>query len=130
MSYQSWHEKHSLKHKKIVDKLSHLSDDELIEYFDFENMKIKEKDFCVLYAKDKKCHDMEKLNCYLCACPNFRVDSTKSFCDIDSKDGGKIVTKDFIHQDCSKCTVPHTKSYIKKNFNRSWSKVMEKTFIF
>jgi len=130
MSYQSWHEKHSLKHKKIVDKLSHLSDDDLIEYFDFDNMKIKEKDFCVLYAKDKKCHDMEKLNCYLCACPNFRVDSTKSFCTIDSKDGGVIITKDFTHQDCSKCTVPHTSSYIKKNFNRSWSKVMEKTFIF
>lgn len=129
MSYQSWHENHSLKHKKIVEKLSYLSDDKIIEYFDFENMKIKEKDFCVLYEKDKKCHEMEKLNCYLCACPNFKVDSTKSFCDINSKDGSTIVTKDFIHQDCSKCIVPHSVSYIKKNFDRSWGKIMEKTFL-
>jgi Zn-finger protein len=128
MSYQSWHQKHSLKHKQIVDKLSHLSDDEIIEYFDFDNMKIKEEDFCVLYAKNKKCHDIENLNCYLCACPNFRVDSEKSFCDIDSKDGSKIVTKNFTHQDCSNCIVPHNVPYIKKNFNRNWDKIMKKTF--
>ena len=129
MSYQSWHEKHSLKHKKIVEKLSHLSDEEVIEYFDFDNMKNKEKDFCVLYEKDKKCHNMKKLNCYFCACPNFRVDKTKSFCDINSKDGGQIIAKDFIHQDCSKCIVPHTVSYVKENFDRDWNKVMNKTFI-
>ena len=128
MSYQSWHKKHSQKHKEIVEKLSNLSDDEIIEYFDFENMKVKEKDFCILYEKDKKCHDIENLNCYLCACPNFRVDESKSYCDINSKDGSTIETKDFIHQDCSQCIVPHTKEFVKKVFHRDWNKIMFRTF--
>ncbi len=92
-------------------------------------MKIKEKDFCVLYAKDKKCHDMEKLNCYLCACPNFRVDSKSSTCNINSVYGGSIEGKDgFIHQDCSKCTVPHKVDFIKENFSRDWNKIMSNSF--
>lgn len=128
MSYRSWYEEHAKKHKEIVESLSHLNDDELIDYFDYENMKIKEKDFCPLYAQNKKCHHMEELNCYLCACPNFRVGESKSFCAIDSKDGGSIGSKGFIHQDCSKCTVPHKKDYIKKNFSRDWREIMSRTF--
>ncbi len=34
----------------------------------------KENDFCLLYKDNKKCHDYEDLNCYLCACPYFRFD--------------------------------------------------------
>jgi len=129
MSYQSWHEAHSVKHEEVVSRLSSLSDDEIIEYFDYENMKVKEKDFCVLYAQDKKCHDIENLNCYLCACPNFRVGESSSTCDINSKDGGTIESKNgFVHQDCSGCIVPHRAKYVKKNFNKSWKKIMSKTF--
>ncbi|MEA2019464.1 MAG: hypothetical protein U9N59_13580 [Campylobacterota bacterium] len=92
-------------------------------------MKIKEKDFCVLYSQNKKCHDIDKLNCYLCACPNFRVDNKSSFCDINSKDGGNIEGKDgYIHQNCSKCTVPHKVKYVKDNFNRDWDKIMSRSF--
>jgi Zn-finger protein len=129
MSYWSWYKEHSLKHQEVVLRLSHLSDDELIEYFEYENMKSKEKDFCILYSQNKKCHDIENLNCYLCACPNFRVGQSLSSCDINSKDGGTIEGKDgFIHQDCSLCLVPHRAKYIKKNFHRSWKKIMSKTF--
>jgi len=92
-------------------------------------MKVKEKDFCVLYAKDKKCHDMENLNCYLCGCPNFRVNSKSSSCDINSIDGGSIKGKDgFIHQNCSGCIVPHKVDFIKEIFSRNWSDIMKKTF--
>ena len=92
-------------------------------------MKVKEKDFCVLYAKDKKCHDIENLNCYLCGCPNFRVNDISSSCDINSIDGGSINGKDgFIHQNCSGCTVPHKIDFIKENFSRNWSDIMKKTF--
>lgn len=129
MSYELWHEEHAKKHKAIVDKLSHLSDDEIIEYFDYENLKSKEPEFCPLFKDNKKCHHMENINCYLCACPNFRVDKTKSFCAIDSKDGGSIEHNGFIHQDCSKCTVPHKKDYIKRNFSRNWREIMSRTFI-
>ena len=126
MSYISWINKHSLKHKNIVDKLSHLSNDEIIKYFDFDNMVKNEPDFCPLYKENKKCHDMKKLNCYLCACPLFRLTDEKSYCDINSKFGSEIVAKDgFIHQNCSNCNIPHKTSYIKKNFSKSWKDIMK-----
>jgi Zn-finger protein len=129
VSYQSWHADHAKKHKKIVDKLSHLSDDELIDYFDFSNMVQKEPDFCPLYKDNKKCHEMEDLNCYLCACPYFRVGESKSYCSIESKDGGIFEAPDgYIHQDCSKCIVPHRKSYVRKHFSRDWLEIMAKNF--
>lgn len=128
MSYQSWHEEHSQKHEKIMKKISNFSIDEIIEYFDYENMKVKEKDFCILYSQNKKCHDISALNCYMCACPNFRVSETKSFCSIDSKDGGSLIHNGFTHQDCSKCIVPHKKEYIKNNFSHSWKEMMNLTF--
>jgi len=136
MGYSEWMQKHAKKHKKIVEKLlrENYSKEEIIEYFDFENMKEKEPDFCPLYAKNKKCHDMESLNCYLCACPNFRFndngikmieDKTQySYCSIDSKDGRQGVYGEKIHQDCSQCQVPHTKEYVTKHFDQNWTTIM------
>lgn len=130
MSYQSWHQEHGKKHAKILDELTKLSDDEIIEYFSFENMVVSEPDFCPLYKDNKKCHEMENLNCYLCACPNFRVGESSSTCAINSKDGVSIkASNGFVHQDCSKCTVPHKVEYIKKNFSRNWFEIMSKNFL-
>jgi len=136
MSYGSWFKEHGEKHKKIVDRLTHLSDDELIEYFKFDNMVKNEPNFCPLYADNKKCHDNKELNCYFCACPNFRFndDGFKkennkilfSTCSIDSKDGSQYISENAIHQNCAGCFVPHSESYIKKNFTRNWFKAMNK----
>ncbi len=136
MSYSSWFKAHGEKHKIIISKLAHLSDDEVIEYFRFENMVEQELDFCPLYAKNKKCHDVELLNCYLCACPNFRFDDEGfgskedkilfSHCDINSKDGDKFTNQNAIHQNCSGCLVPHDEEYIKRYFDRDWFFVMSK----
>lgn len=137
MGYKEWFEEHAKKHKEIVDKLveKNYSKEQIINYFDFENMVEKEIDFCPLYAKGKKCHDIQSLNCYLCACPNFRfsdegiknIDSKTqySLCDIDSKDGCQGVYGEKIHQDCSSCSVPHHKSYVEKNFDLDWKKIMK-----
>ena len=136
MGYSQWVQKHAAKHKDIVEKLlrAGLGKDEIIEYFDFENMKEKELDFCPLYAKNQKCHDMESLNCYLCSCPNFRYSDKGikeidgkiqySYCSIDSKDGRVGVYGEKIHQDCSKCQVPHTKEYVRKHFDLNWEETM------
>ena len=130
MSYLSWMQKHAQKHKNIVNKLTGFTDDEIIEYFDFENMKVKEKDFCPLYERDKKCHDMEKLNCYFCGCPYFRLNNDNSeilsFCSINHKNGGQMKSVNGIHQDCSRCEVPHKINYIKTNFSKDWNEVMSK----
>lgn len=138
MSYTTWFENHAQKHKNIVEKLvaKGYSQEQIINYFDFDNMVKEENDFCPLYKDNKKCHDMQELNCYLCACPNFRFDDDGikkvadktqfSFCDIDSKDGEQGVYGDKIHQNCSGCLVPHHKSYVEKNFNLDWKKIMKK----
>lgn len=132
MGYQTWFKEHGNKHKLIVDKLSEqgLQKDEIIEYFDFENMVDKEPDFCPLYSKNKKCHDINKLNCYLCACPYFRFNEAGfekknnktvfSNCSINSKKGRLGEYGDKIHQDCSKCTVPHKEKFVAKNYDLDW----------
>jgi len=137
MGYSEWMQKHAKKHKQIVEKLLRegYTQEAIIEYFDFENMKEKELDFCPLYAKDKKCHDIKELNCYLCACPNFRFsdkgikkveDKTQfSYCSIESNDGRQGVYGEKIHQDCSRCQVPHTKEYVTKHFDLDWQKIMQ-----
>jgi len=137
LTYTSWFDAHATKHKKIVTKLlvKNYTNEQIVEYFDFDNMLIKEPDFCLLYKDSKKCHDMEKLNCYLCACPHFRFDDKGikkigentqfSICDIDSKHGSQGLYSDRIHQDCSKCQIPHHASYILKHFDLEWTKIMQ-----
>ena len=138
MGYSRWFNEHATKHKNIVDKLveKEFNKEKIIEYFEFSNMVKNEPDFCRLYKDNKKCHDMEYLNCYLCACPNFRFDDNGikqvenntqfSFCSIESKDGRQGVYGDKIHQDCSNCGVPHHKSYVEKHFDLDWKNVMQK----
>ncbi len=126
--------------KKLVAE--GLDKEAVIAYFDFENMRIKEPDFCPLYKEPnadgtlgRKCHEMTPLNCYLCACPNFRfrdegieTDDGKtlySSCAIDSPEGAQGIYGDAIHQDCSNCTVPHHRHYIQKHYDEDWKKIMK-----
>ena len=135
MSYSRWFETHGQKHKVIMNKLTELNDEEVIAYFRFENMVEKEPDFCPLYQDREKCHDMQVLNCYLCACPNFRFNENGfetvknrtlySICNIDSKDGSQYLGEDAIHQNCVGCFVPHNETYIRKIFNRDWFEMMK-----
>ena len=138
MSYAKWFENHGKKHSELVNRLlsEGLSKAEIIRYFQFENMVTKEPMFCPLYEKNKKCHDVEDLNCYLCACPLFRFNddgfgqlesgTQYSYCAVDSKLGRQGVYGDKIHQDCSNCPVPHSQKYVSKNYDVDWFKVMNK----
>lgn len=135
MSYKKWFDEHAAKHSAIMEKLIHLSDEEVITYFRFENMVKNEPEFCPLYAENKKCHDTAELNCYLCACPNFRFNDKGfqkeeaktlfSTCSIESPDGDRYVSESAIHQNCAGCIVPHRESYIQKMFDRNWLKIMK-----
>ncbi len=131
MGYLNWFESHARKHKKIVDRLlaEGYDEDAIIDYFCWENLSQSEPDFCPLFAEGKKCHDMEQLNCYLCACPNFRFEDSavwiKSHCHIDSKDGTQREFGGMVHQDCSGCVVPHRRSYVKQHFDTDWRKIMK-----
>lgn len=137
MSYKSWYENHAKKHRAIVDKLleKNYTKEQIVDYFEYENMKTNESEFCPLYEKNEKCHDIDTLNCYLCACPHFRfndngvekIDSKTrySFCSINSKKAKDGIYGDAIHQDCSKCLIPHAKKYILKNFDFEWKEIMK-----
>lgn len=136
MSYLKWFSEHAQKHKKIVQKLLDQGYDKesILEYFDFENMCEKEPDFCLLYKEHKKCHEIEPLNCYLCACPHFRFNdegmrehrgaTQYSCCDIQSKHGGLVQYGDAIHQNCTNCLIPHHLKYISKHFDIDWEMIM------
>ena len=136
MTYKSWFDDFADKHKVLTKKLisKGLSKDEIIKYFRFENMVEKENDFCELYKTQTKCHDMETLNCYLCACPNFRFTSKPkkqenkiihSSCSINSKNGAIFEHENNIHQDCSNCQVPHNENYMKEQFSNNWKETMK-----
>lgn len=139
MLYEEWFEQHSKKHKKIVDKLlaKGYDKEQIIDYFDYDNMAKEEIEFCPLYKMGKKCHNMKELNCYLCGCPNFRFNDEGigiyngykilSKCDINN--GSSVGRGGAVHQDCSKCTVPHHKAYVSKNFDIEWKKIMQEVKI-
>jgi len=134
MSYKKWFDAHALKHKKIVDKLvgENYTKEQIVDYFDFDNMLKMENDFCPLYKESKKCHDMDSLNCYLCACPNFRFSDDgldekdnkrlMSKCDIDN--GEEYIGDEHIHQNCAPCSVPHHRDYVLKHFSLNWKDIM------
>lgn len=137
MTYLEWCKSHQNKHNAIMQKLVDLSDDEVIEYFYYENMQKNEPLFCPLYALNQKCHDMQNLNCYLCACPHFRFDDMGikkveektlfSTCAIGAKKGKVFESESALHHDCTNCCIPHEREFIKQSFERDWHYIMEKT---
>ena len=130
MSYRSWFLNHAKKHRVIIDKLASKSKEEIIEYFRYENLSKKEPDFCPLFKKNKKCHEIEDLNCFLCACPNFRFSDKsvdiKSYCAINSPNGKDITFKGITHHDCSDCLIPHEDRFIDEVFDKDWLKIMSR----
>jgi hypothetical protein len=136
MTYAEWFDSFAEAHGNIVSKLLEQGYDKarIIDYFDFDNLVEAEPDFCPLYAQKKKCHEMERLNCYLCACPHFRFDDSGmqerdgatlySSCVIEAKAGAQYRFDNAIHQDCSACTLPHQRRFVEKHFSTDWKQMM------
>jgi len=134
MSYREWYQAFAHKHAEIMESMKGWSVEEVLEAFEYEQMRRKYPDFCPLYARGEKCHDLEDLNCYLCGCPHFRycdegIDTVGgkirySLCTINAKEGKLFETEESIHQDCSACPLPHLTGFIKKHFQREWSQIM------
>ncbi len=136
MTYREWYESFARRHEEVLSMLDGQSPETIYDYFDYENMKARHPDFCPLYREEKKCHDLEGLNCYLCGCPYFRycdegIDRIDgkirySLCAIDAKQGRRFETETAIHQDCSQCFLPHLRGFILRHFDRDWKKIMHK----
>jgi len=137
MGYMQWYLRHGKKHAEIMRRLEGLDESEVLEYFLYDNMLENEPDFCPLYRDGKKCHDIENLNCYLCACPYFRFDDAaiekrdgkelRSLCSIDAVKSSFIEHDDVIHLDCSACLLPHKKAFIHRHFDRDWFEIMKES---
>lgn len=91
----------------------------ILDEFDFENRKEKNKFECPCY-RGEKCHEIEDLNCFLCYCPEYDNSLEEGGCRINNpkgkffeKDGTKI-------WDCSDCEHPHKREtaekYLRKLF--------------
>lgn len=128
MTFNEWVSDHDQKLWAVLEKLKDYSAEEIVDYFDFENMKEQEPDFCPLYEMNTKCHNVEKLNCLFCACPFFDYSDNEplgisedkkvmSHCNINSRFSSTYEFENNVQCDCSNCTIPHTdqfaKSYIK-----------------
>lgn len=138
MSYEGWLKGHIYKHRLIIDKLKAQGFDkeQILDYFDFDNMVENEPDFCKLYKHKEKCHQMEKLNCFLCACPYFRFSdegisedeeerTLYSTCSIGAKEGKPFYTESAIHHDCSGCTIPHKRNFVAKYYDEDLGEIMK-----
>jgi len=124
MEYSDWKLSHDDKVKLILDRLEKegYTRQQVIDYFQFENMVEKEPDFCLLYQENKKCHKIDNLNCLYCACPYFKFNDNgikeldgnttlMSDCTIGSRFSGEFAADGKIHCDCSNCHVPHSKGF-------------------
>ena len=129
MTYSKWQLENLNKRSKLQRKLESwgLNHKEVIDYFNYDNMVKNQPEYCGLYADNTKCHDMENLNCYLCACPHFVVHEppasvndtiVHSGCSVNSKFAAEFQTDKDIHCDCSNCTVPHTVSVALKHYEQ------------
>ncbi len=128
MTFKSWEETHNQKVNNILEKLREISPEDIVKYFDFDNMVIYEQDFCPLYASNTKCHDVKTLNCYFCGCPYFKKSDDKplfmldgvkimSTCSINAKEVKAFVLDGIQQCDCSGCDIPHKKSFVTKYIN-------------
>ena len=120
MTYAEWqtqqHEKRSKLHRKLLSW--GMVPDQVVSYFNFDNMSKYETDYCGLYETKTKCHDIPSLNCYNCGCPYFKVidnpqpdlqgNKVESICTINSSYSKIFTVNGIIHCDCSGCTIPHT----------------------
>jgi Zn-finger protein len=88
----------------------------IIEHTSFEKRSKRDKSECPYYELEKPCHDIEDLNCLLCACPNYESDTLKGGCRINSS-YGKITEHENLPEgqvwDCSNCSIGHDKDFVK-----------------
>jgi Zn-finger protein len=79
----------------------------LIEEWDFERRRKFNPDECKCYQRNKKCHDLEDLNCLFCYCPHYDLSVEEGKCKINSPKGKYFENSKGKRLDCSNCDFPH-----------------------
>lgn len=127
MTFKAWREDYEKRRDKVLEKLFGSTKEQVVDYFMYDNMVKNEQDFCPLYEAGAKCHNMDNLNCYYCACPFFVASDDEpleiledgfevmSKCAVNSKFAFAYTSKDQKQQcDCTNCKLPHRKIFIMK----------------
>ena len=125
MTYSDWHTKYIESITALISSLPYDRVEDIVNYFEYENMRSHHPSHCPLYSEALRCHDVRPLNCLFCACPHFQYsntplsapsDGTKtmSICTIGSKQARRFTHDNISHCDCSQCYIPHTTSHIRK----------------
>ena len=130
MTYSDWENTHKIKRNNLQRKLEKqgFTKEQIIDYFDFNNMFKHEPNFCGMYKIKTKCHDTDYLNCYNCGCPYFKYTDNPtpnkegkkrfSYCTINSKFSKDFEINENIHCDCTDCVIPHTKQSAFNNYEQ------------
>ena len=138
MTYSSWSKEHIQKRSALLISLVEkgFSNDDIVKHFSWANMVRSHPEYCGLYAENKKCHNLQELNCLFCACPHFvfndnglyieGLKTVYSRCGIDSRFGTEFEYDIAIHQDCTLCLIPHTKQFAYKYLNNLLEKLETK----
>jgi len=96
----------------------------IIQATSFQERSKRNPNECPYYEKNHPCHNIENLNCLLCACPNYQSDSLEGGCKANSPQG-----KYHYHEnlpkgkvgDCSDCQRNHTpqevQTWLEENIN-------------
>ena len=97
----------------------------LINEFDFVERKEKFPNECPCYFENKPCHEIpkENLNCFLCYCPEYKIDVEIGGCGLGNPKGkGKWFYHEALPQgkiwDCCDCSYPHDKKIAEEYFRR------------
>jgi len=135
MNYlEKWEEYHF---KKILKELKQTNIsftlENILEIINQTSFLIRSEKYpneCPYYPERKPCHNVLKLNCFLCACPEYKKEKNEGGCGLDSKLGkwhyhpnlpaGKI-------WDCSDCPTPHYPEYIKDYLIKNLDKLKKQT---
>jgi Zn-finger protein len=98
-----------LKMHELANEIIGKNINEVISGWDFEERKKANPNGCICYEQNKKCHDLENLNCFFCYCPNYDKSVKEGKCKINSPKGKYINNHEGKILDCSDCDFPHKK---------------------
>ncbi|HRZ85278.1 MAG TPA: cysteine-rich small domain-containing protein [Candidatus Paceibacterota bacterium] len=98
----------------------------ILEEISFRVRSKKYSDKCPYYSQGVSCHpEVDDLNCFLCACPNYESSNLVGGCKINSIQGkftfhpnlpeGKV-------WDCSDCSVNHSSDEVRRYLERILNK--------
>jgi len=90
----------------------------IFKEFNFLNRKNKYPNECPCYT-GKICHNIspEKLNCFLCYCPEYKSELEEGGCKINNSNGKWLFNEKLPKRkiwDCSNCDYPHQEEIVKK----------------